>query len=318
MVIKYAADITSLNSKNKNQIDVQYKKTTSETWLTTKSENSYSLASSVIVSAETDSAYDIRVVVNDSFTCSIATTGVSTVFALMDFNASGKGIAFGKVSSYSNKMEIAMPLVVDTINDTNFTSLVNTANTAQSTANKANASANSAQSAANTAQSTANTANNTANSAVSRISSLEGLAVTSATGGGLLKVQNIYAFSDSNNCLLTGAKGNYIFGISAWSDSRLKKNIEDTKVDALQVINSIEMKSYDFIDEKFGTHQDIGYIAHQLKTVIPEAVMEVEQDADAFGYDSLMQVCDTAIIKYLVKAVQELTARIEKMEGEQE
>ena len=59
------------------------------------------------------------------------------------------------------------------------------------------------------------------------------------------------------------------------SDANLKKNIADSEVDALKVINAIEHKRFDFI--KYEKHRECGYIAQQLETVNEEFVMDVEQ-----------------------------------------
>lgn len=136
-----------------------------------------------------------------------------------------------------------------------------------------------------------------------------------STDGTYYKVSAIQTFKDTDNALLTGSKGNYIFGISSFSDKRLKTNIQDSKVSGLDIINSIHMHSFDFTDDKYGKSKDIGYVAQELKEIVPECVVNVPQDRDEFGYDSLYQVNDTPLIKYLVKAVQELTNEIKELKN---
>jgi len=140
-----------------------------------------------------------------------------------------------------------------------------------------------------------------------------------AQSGSFNKVGHIIEFSGSNNYLGNTSKGNYIWGVSAWSDSRLKKNIKDSQVNALELINLIQMREFDFKDETIGKHQDIGYVAHELMEVIPEAVVSVpvsEEMAEEYGAEELYQVEDKHIIKYLVKAVQELTDIVNKQQIE--
>lgn len=83
------------------------------------------------------------------------------------------------------------------------------------------------------------------------------------------------------------------------SDVRLKEHIHDTKVQALKMLNKIELKEFDWIEE--GTHEDIGMIAQQLKEIEPELVVE---DAE----DGHLSIKETKLIPYLIKAVQELYA----------
>jgi hypothetical protein len=78
--------------------------------------------------------------------------------------------------------------------------------------------------------------------------------------------------SDSFTILTNGsfsARGTNL----AWSDKRYKKDIEDINDDsALQMILAITPKTYRYIDETKGTDIVYGFIAQQIKEVIPEAV----------------------------------------------
>jgi Chaperone of endosialidase len=61
--------------------------------------------------------------------------------------------------------------------------------------------------------------------------------------------------------------------IVASSDSRIKKNIEDINDDsALDKILAIQPKTYNYIDPIRGTETVYGFIAQQIREVIPEAV----------------------------------------------
>ena len=84
------------------------------------------------------------------------------------------------------------------------------------------------------------------------------------------------------------------------SDARLKINIEDTSVDALDLINQIEMKEFDWIDTH--KHESIGIIAQQLQQIIPDLVHE--------DVNGKMSVKTNKFIPYLIKAIQELTEYI--------
>lgn len=48
--------------------------------------------------------------------------------------------------------------------------------------------------------------------------------------------------------------------------------------------------------------------------MIPECVVAVPQDKEEMGYDELLQVQDTHLIPYLVKAIQELSSKVAELE----
>jgi hypothetical protein len=100
----------------------------------------------------------------------------------------------------------------------------------------------------------------------------------------------------------------------------LKKNIEDTNVNALAQINGVHLVGFDFKDsKKYGSHKDIGYIAQELKEVIPECVLEVpadDDDKETYGTDTLYIVEDKHLIPYLVKAIQELSTEVADLKSQ--
>ncbi|HHA8240723.1 TPA: tail fiber domain-containing protein, partial [Streptococcus pneumoniae] len=54
------------------------------------------------------------------------------------------------------------------------------------------------------------------------------------------------------------------------SDRRLKENITDTAVKALDKINRLRMVAFDFIENK--KHEEIGLIAQEAETIVPRIV----------------------------------------------
>ena len=141
-----------------------------------------------------------------------------------------------------------------------------------------------------------------------------GYTLMSYNDNSFYSVNKITMFKDSDNILFSGEKGNFIVGVSVFSDARLKKNVKRSKLNAIECINEIEMCEYDFIDEKYGEHSNLGYIAQQLQKVIPDCVLAVPQDKEQMGYDELLQVQDTHLIPYLVKAIQELSSKVAELE----
>lgn len=102
--ITYQGTITALNDHNSHTGSVQYKKQTSSSWSTVATISTYSVNTSVVVSADTESSYDVRFVLTDDFSSTERSTSVATAFTLVDYRSTGHGIAFGKVSE-SDKFE---------------------------------------------------------------------------------------------------------------------------------------------------------------------------------------------------------------------
>lgn len=104
---------------------------------------------------------------------------------------------------------------------------------------------------------------------------------------------------------ITGSKtymevlcNNGAYGIDMWSsDKRLKKNIKDTEVNALEIIKKIRHASFDWIAT--GNHENIGYIADEVLEIFPDGVYEV-------GDDKIKHISNTTITPLISKAVQEL------------
>ena len=90
------------------------------------------------------------------------------------------------------------------------------------------------------------------------------------------------------------------------SDARLKENIHPAEFDALWAINGLSISSFDWVDES-RPHVDKGFVAQQVEEFIPEMVGE--------GPDGMKSVSEAPLVKYLVKAVQQLSARVVELEA---
>jgi len=101
--------------------------------------------------------------------------------------------------------------------------------------------------------------------------------------------------------------------ISAISDARLKENVQDLDV-GLAAILSLKPRKFDW---KAGKGKDIkgdrGFIAQEFETVFPNLVDEWKDPAPEgeAPYKSVRQ----DLIPVLVKAIQELTARVQTLEA---
>ena len=94
------------------------------------------------------------------------------------------------------------------------------------------------------------------------------------------------------------------------SDVRLKKNIEDTTIEALPIINNIKIRKFDWKD---GRHQRIGFVADELEDIDPMLAVGGGYDDD--GIMNVKSVNTFYMLGYLVKAVQELSAEVDRMKG---
>ena len=90
------------------------------------------------------------------------------------------------------------------------------------------------------------------------------------------------------------------FAITDPSDRRLKKNIADTKIQGLNTINKLKIREFTKINSN--TFHPTGFIAQELKEVIPEAVTEDE--------DGILGVTQIGLVPYLAKGIQELSDKL--------
>lgn len=102
---------------------------------------------------------------------------------------------------------------------------------------------------------------------------------------------------------------------SCWrSDGRLKKDIQEAKVDALSVINSILHRTFKWKDSS-GT-EEIGYIAQELENVKRNFVFKVPQrDEDGNIIDEVYQIDETKIIPFITKSIQQLSSELEEQKA---
>ena len=89
------------------------------------------------------------------------------------------------------------------------------------------------------------------------------------------------------------------------SDRRYKHNIEDSKVSALEVID--RLKTYSYRKEYDGKIEDIscGIMAQDVQKYVPEAFYE--NPDGAYSYRAF------ELVPYLIKAIQELNQKLEKV-----
>ena len=101
--------------------------------------------------------------------------------------------------------------------------------------------------------------------------------------------------------------GSVKYHIDRASDKRLKENIVDSNIVALDKIKQLKMKSFDFIST--GKHEEVGLIAQEVEAILPSVISKNPEKADDY-----LHIDYVAIVPYLIKSIQELNQKIEEME----
>jgi hypothetical protein len=95
------------------------------------------------------------------------------------------------------------------------------------------------------------------------------------------------------------------------SDYRLKNNVQPMQ-NGLQTINALKPSTYRWkADDSYGE----GFIAHELQSVIPEAVTGEKDAVDDEGNIKPQGVDYSKIVVHLVAAIQELKAELDALKG---
>ncbi len=95
------------------------------------------------------------------------------------------------------------------------------------------------------------------------------------------------------------------WGISMWlSDQRLKSNITTPTKDALDTLNQLQVRQFDWKSDN--VHEDFGLIAQEVEQVLPNAVFKV---------GDYYQVKDSGLIPVLIGAVQKLSNKVNLLEN---
>jgi hypothetical protein len=127
----------------------------------------------------------------------------------------------------------------------------------------------------------------------------------------------------------TGALHAFADGVhigDAISDQRRKRNVQSTTEDVLDILSKVEVYSYehiDPIDTAFSRDYEVGFIAQQLKEVMPDAVNDppasveykTEDGSIAMTPDGMYTVRHLPLLARCVKAIQILTERVTMLEA---
>ena len=136
----------------------------------------------------------------------------------------------------------------------------------------------------------------------------EGAMVVTPTSSspGQYSIMNIYS---GDGYFVYNTAGSIVYvKIAQTSDIRLKKNIKKTKIKALESINKMNFKEFNWKkDDKF---EEVGLIAQELQEINENFVYEKEDGQLLLNEDSLRM--------YILKAIQELSEENKKLKNKLE
>ena len=95
------------------------------------------------------------------------------------------------------------------------------------------------------------------------------------------------------------------------SDIRIKENIIDA-TSKLDEINQLRVRNFNL---KGKNSKYVGFIADELEEVFPSVVRTRKAKWAGVEYDALKNICTDALVPMLVKAVQELSAKVTALEN---
>lgn len=110
----------------------------------------------------------------------------------------------------------------------------------------------------------------------------------------------------------SGFSTDYLYTASQVSDIRLKENIENSETDALETVNRMKVRQFDWKERMGGWHQNIGFVADELEEIDPNLALGGGYDEN--GEMDVKQINSPYLLNYAIKAIQELSAKVDEQE----
>lgn len=110
----------------------------------------------------------------------------------------------------------------------------------------------------------------------------------------------------------SGFSTDYLYTTSQVSDIRLKENIKNSETDALETVNRMKVRQFDWKEQMGGWHQDIGFVADELEEIDPNLALGGGYDEN--GEMDIKQINSPYLLNYAIKAIQELSAKVDEQE----
>ena len=102
----------------------------------------------------------------------------------------------------------------------------------------------------------------------------------------------------------------YCYSVSQSSDRRLKKNITDTEINALEVLNNLSIRDFDWKNQK---EQGFGVIAQEVLDVLPDKYKTAFINGEETE-GSYLGISPAAFTMLSIKAIQEQQSKIKELE----
>ena len=109
-----------------------------------------------------------------------------------------------------------------------------------------------------------------------------------------------------------GFSTDYLYTDGQVSDIRLKENIENSETDALETVNRMKVRQFDWEERMGGWHQNIGFVADELEEIDPNLALGGGYDEN--GEMDIKQINSPYLLNYAIKAIQELSAKVDEQE----
>lgn len=110
----------------------------------------------------------------------------------------------------------------------------------------------------------------------------------------------------------SGFSTDYLYTTSQVSDIRLKENIENSETDALETVNRMKVRQFDWKERMGGWHQNIGFVADELEEIDPNLALGGGYDEN--GEMDIKQINSPYLLNYAIKAIQELSAKVDEQD----
>lgn len=104
----------------------------------------------------------------------------------------------------------------------------------------------------------------------------------------------------------------YLYTGTQVSDIRLKDNIKASETTALETVNQMKVRQFDWKKERGGWHQNIGFVADELEEIDPNLALGGGYDEN--GEMDVKQINSPYLLNYAIKAIQELSAKVDEQE----
>lgn len=109
-----------------------------------------------------------------------------------------------------------------------------------------------------------------------------------------------------------GFSTEYLYTTAQVSDIRLKENVKNSETNALETVNRMKVRQFDWKERMGGWHQNIGFVADELEEIDPNLALGGGYDEN--GEMDIKQINSPYLLNYAIKAIQELSAKVDEQE----